>query len=610
MEYPRSNGRIHQHVILAREFYDSGVLFDPYQIDRIEIWRGQYSLEHPELLEDTIYGSKVVFHDVANNAYETLGLVQGTETTVQVGVLAYEQDFVNETDFIVTHNLTDDRPNVVVYDTIPSIIQPDNIIALDENNIRIVFATPQSGTIKVYGTEELSSSTVYTVNKYEMYVTGQDPVTVVHNLNDNDPRVVIYDTNGYFIVPNTITIVDDNTLIVDFGMSFSGSIVVMGGVAGSGETSFGISPIAVSTRTEDTCCGFNIFLNSNDKLALNVDGTTEYLTLTPGARWSVDDIVGMINAQWTVGVAYNDNGYIKLVANVFGNTHSLKIESVMYNGADDLGFVLGTYYGIGFEPALVEGSKVGPYTIVSGINDKIKLQINRHDPIEITLLPGVQSITNVVNEINDALTLANYPAIALEGSTGKLIIQSTTMDGIIRDSIGKYHISYLVPDTFLSEGLQQNVFKDVWYYKPNSSYATPIPDDTCCFRVYPENYFVSCGFNNYSYSFKLLDDTLISGEIKDIIVNVIALPEYNTPDLNDWLLPISDAEYYVATYGGQQVSDWQPVTLNTGDSLKIRFDTTSMQDGAYKMRVKLKLPEGQILVSGWLRLNVVGGNTL
>jgi hypothetical protein len=601
--YPRTNGRVFNHIALCRNFYDNGALFDPYDIDRVELWRGQYSPETPELLIDTIYGSQVIIHDVSNDAYDVLGLNTGATSTTQVGVLAYEEGFVNQTDFIVTHNLTDSRPNVVVYDTTPQIIHPDEIIALDENTVRIVFAIPQSGTIKIYGTEELCSNTAYTVNKYEMAVVGQDPVTVYHQLNDNDPRVVIYDMNGNFIYPDTITIVDDDTLIVDFGMAFSGTIVVMGGVAGARHTGFGAQPIAISNNKGK----FFIYANLNDKLSITVDGVTEVITLTPMPHASVDDIIGMINAQWTQGTAINYKGYIKLQANPYGKTHTMTLNSVLYNGLDDLGFTLGQYDGMGREPAIVEGSMTGLYTIVQNVNDKVKVQVNYNDPITITLIAGVKSIANIVNMLNDAFTLNNYPARAYANSQNKLAIQATTMDGILRRcETGVYYANYYVTDKLLGNGALDNTFKDVWFYKPNESYSNHVPDDTCCFRIYPENYFSSCCFGNYQYDFKLINDQLVKGEIKYIEVGITALPKYDTATINDWLLPICNADYTVYSYGGSLITDWTPVTVNTGNTLRILFDTATIQDGAYKMRVKLRLPDGQILISGWLRLNVIG----
>ena len=107
----------------------------------------------------------------------------------------------------------------------------------------------------------------------------------------------------------------------------------------------------------------------------------------------------------------------------------------------------------------------------------------------------------------------------------------------------------------------------------------------------------------------MIHESLVKGEKKDIVVEIEPLPKYDTPSINSWLLPISTAEYYVATYGGEEVVDWSPVTLNTGNSVKIRFDTTSFQSGAYKLRVKLTIPDGQVLISGWLRINVVGTTT-
>ena len=618
-QYQRSNARVFNDVILKRSFYNNGSLQDPFEIDKIEIWKGSYDPEVPELKKDTIYGSRVVLHDIVNNAYDELGLQEGTDTKQIVGVLAYEESFINQTDFTVTHGLTDRYCNVIVYNDFaePQIIRPDEIISVDENNIRITFAIPQSGTIKVYGTEELCERTQYTIAEHEEHVVAVDPITVNHGLDDDDPRVIMYDENYRFVYPDTITVLDSNRIEVDFGIPFTGVILVYGGTAGFRTTGFGFQPAAISTNAGP----FTILTGANDQLHIQVDGTNEAITLAGGVNLSVDDIIGDINSKWSNGSADNYNGYIRLKADGYGRDHSMTILNPPNNGADDLGLALQTYEGIGLDTAYIIGSKQGNFTITANLNDKLKIQTNYNDPITITLNDGVRSASNIMNDINGQLTAAGYPALA-STVDNKIKISSTTMDGIEREGVGQYKVIYGVPGTYISEGVLNNIYKDVWFYAPNVTYMQTIladtscclpvyvADDTCCFIVYPENYFSSCGMADFKYSFTLQNKQLNKDEIRDMVINVEPIPKYDNTDMNLYVLPITDAEYKVVSYGGNEVIPWTPIDNNRGLDLKTRIDTTNMQDGSYKMRVKLNMPQGEVIISDWMRFNVLGPCTI
>jgi hypothetical protein len=267
------------------------------------------------------------------------------------------------------------------------------------------------------------------------------------------------------------------------------------------------------------------------------------------------------------------------------------------------------------------GSLTGPYTIVASVNDTLKIQINYYDPIVITLTAGLKSATNIMNDMNGQFASASYPAVVTL-NLGKLQINATLMDGIEREGIGQYKVTYVVPGTFITEGVLNNIYKDVWFYAPTVSYMQSVitdttccesvfvPDNTCCFIVYPEDYFTDCGYADYSYSFNLANKQLNKGEIRDFVINVEALPKYNTPDNNLWILPITNSEYMISSYGGNLITDWTPIDVNRGLDLKTRIDSTNMQDGAYKMRIKMYLPQGEIIISDWMRFNVLGPCTI
>jgi len=69
--------------------------------------------------------------------------------------------------------------------------------------------------------------------KFNLAFTALDTVTVVHNLNDLNPIIQVYDNAGTVIQPLEITTVDQWTSVVTFDAPQSGVIAVVGGVSAS-----------------------------------------------------------------------------------------------------------------------------------------------------------------------------------------------------------------------------------------------------------------------------------------------------------------------------------------------------------------------------------------
>jgi len=59
--------------------------------------------------------------------------------------------------------------------------------------------------------------------------TAQTSVTVTHNLGDDEPNVFVYNSSNELIIPEEVTVVDTNSITVDFTTATSGKIVVYGG---------------------------------------------------------------------------------------------------------------------------------------------------------------------------------------------------------------------------------------------------------------------------------------------------------------------------------------------------------------------------------------------
>ena len=611
MIYHRNNARVNNTVKLARKFYNGSVLFDPYQIAKVEIWRRRYDIETPELLEDIVYGSKIIMYEIDNDAYGVLGFASSTETSTQVVLMNYEENFTNETDFIVNHQLDDDRVTVTVFDNTGSEVQPDEVIAIDEDNVRIKFGIAMSGTVDILGTKIVNTETSVLVNKYEENITSPGlSFTINHNLNDDQPLVTAYNTSAQYIKPDDITVIDANSVQVTFASTFSGIITVIGGNAGYSKTGFGSQAEAVGTRNGcmNSNCGqdaFAIFAGQNDQLLLSVDGNDETIMLSPGIK-TMTDILVDINTQWTLGEAEDRDGYLVLKSNEYGTNHTLELKAIVGQAYDTFGLTMGLVAGLGVEPAYMAGT-ISELFDIDTLTNMLKIQINDYEPVIVTLSTGTGiTAAAIAAEINAVFVTNSIPAVAGINGAGRVTIRVTEMTGIVRDGVGSYYVNYAVPDNFLDQGVVSACFTDVWFYMPDSSYASFIPDDTCIFKVYAEDYFVDCGGNNFDYFFSLANKFFIKGEKVPIRGLIEVLPRTDTPEINNYIIPLFKSKYTIQSITGDEVVAYTDVDDNTGTELRVHLDTTLFQAGQYRIRFKVQLPNNEVTMSDWLVFQIAG----
>ena len=68
------------------------------------------------------------------------------------------------------------------------------------------------------------------IGRYRQTFTTSTSETVTHNLGDDEPLVFVYDSTGQLVIPDDVTITDENELVVTFSVSSTGTIIVYGGV--------------------------------------------------------------------------------------------------------------------------------------------------------------------------------------------------------------------------------------------------------------------------------------------------------------------------------------------------------------------------------------------
>ncbi len=77
-------------------------------------------------------------------------------------------------------------------------------------------------------------------NELDTFIYSSTPAsywTITHNLNTVTPMVQVYDTNFSMVIPDTVEIVDNNTVKVTFAYPMAGRAIVMAGNATGGARS-------------------------------------------------------------------------------------------------------------------------------------------------------------------------------------------------------------------------------------------------------------------------------------------------------------------------------------------------------------------------------------
>lgn len=119
----------------------------------------------------------------------------------------------------LNHSLGTQDLNVVAYDTSNVQFMPD-IEVLDSSNVKATFASPTSGKLlAVARNESVSASYSNTVDE-----------TITHNLGGQSLFVSVYDTSYNEILPDSVSVVDDNNINITFAATSSGNVVIAGGV--------------------------------------------------------------------------------------------------------------------------------------------------------------------------------------------------------------------------------------------------------------------------------------------------------------------------------------------------------------------------------------------
>lgn len=196
----------------------------------------------------------------------TLNLGGGSGSSGGGGTFGrYVEDFTSQTSVTLTHNLGDDEPLVFAYDDSGERIPIDSTVVNSINAVTITFATATTGKAVVYGGTGLSNG------YYKVSISGDSSYTISHNLQNKHVNVTCYDSSDNMVEPESVSLTDENTFDIEFGTTFSGTIIVTGGI---GQENY-IQNVNINNKTID----YEITQEENNSV-VEIDTSSGDVTVT------------------------------------------------------------------------------------------------------------------------------------------------------------------------------------------------------------------------------------------------------------------------------------------------------------------------------------------
>jgi hypothetical protein len=130
--------------------------------------------------------------------------------------------FTSQNSLTLNHQLDSEYPFVQVYDTDKEIIVPLTVESLGKNSIRVDFSENRSGFVII-------AKGGYLVSDFTQEFTNVSTVNVSHLFNEDLPFVQVFGTDNQVFIPETVKVLDNNTVRVDFSNNSSGFVAISKG---------------------------------------------------------------------------------------------------------------------------------------------------------------------------------------------------------------------------------------------------------------------------------------------------------------------------------------------------------------------------------------------
>jgi hypothetical protein len=160
-------------------------------------------------------------------------------------VATVTSSFDNQSSIVVTHNFGSKNVFISVYDNSDSQIIPQSVVLTNSNTVTVGLSGNHSGYVVVGKGGHIVSGTIVQEVSEVTTVTAsfdnQSSISVSHNFNSRNVIVSVYDSSYSQLIPQTLTLTDENSVDIVLSGNHSGHVVVAKGghlVSGSAVTSY------------------------------------------------------------------------------------------------------------------------------------------------------------------------------------------------------------------------------------------------------------------------------------------------------------------------------------------------------------------------------------
>jgi hypothetical protein len=160
-------------------------------------------------------------------------------------VATVTSSFDNQSSIVVTHNFGSKNVFISVYDNSDSQIIPQSVVLTNNNTVTVGLSANHSGYVVVGKGGHIVSGTIVQEVSEVTTVTAsfdnQSSISVPHNFNSRNVIVSVYDSSYSQLIPQTLTLTNQNSVDIVLSGNHSGHVVVAKGghlVSGSAVTSY------------------------------------------------------------------------------------------------------------------------------------------------------------------------------------------------------------------------------------------------------------------------------------------------------------------------------------------------------------------------------------